>query len=143
MAFMHFISADKPGRDVRATHGLEGRVTINFNRLDKRIPHIPKVSLNQLMLNLIISQYGLCGRVPIDQPFAPINQPIPEEIEKRGTNGFDANFVHRKARSLPVTGAAHRLQLTDNAGFVFVFPSLNTPDKFMSLEVGTAFSFFR
>ena len=143
MMFTHFITADKACRGVCTIHGLEGRATININRFDKWIPHIPEMSLHKLMLDLIVGQYCLRSRVPVDQPFSSINQPVFEEFEKRSPNGFGAHLVHSKARPLPVTGAAHRFQLLDNAGLIFVFPGLHTPNKLLALEVGTPFSFFR
>ena len=124
-------------------HGLEARATSNFHRLDKRVPQIPEMPLNGLMLDFVVGQYRLRGRIPVDQSFAPIDQPVLKQLEKRAANGLDAHVVHGKSRPLPVTRAAHRLQLLDNAGFVLVLPCLHSPDKFIPLEVCPAFSLFR
>ena len=113
------------------------------NRLDKRIPQIPEMPLYQLVLNFIVSQYRLGGWVPVDQSFSPVNQPVFEEFEKCSANGFGTNFIHRKSCSLPVTGAAHRFQLADNASLIFILPGLNTSNKFLTLEVGSPLSLFR
>ena len=125
-------------RDALGTQGRDALATF-----DERIPQVPEMPLHGFMLDFIVGQYRLRGRVPVDQPFTAIDQPILEELEERAANGFDAHVVHGEPRSRPVARAAHRLQLTDNAGFIFVFPRLNPRDEFVSLEVGPAFAFFR
>ena len=113
------------------------------NRLDKRISQIPEMPLHQLVLDFIVGQYRLGGGVPVDQSFSPINQPVFKEFEKCSANGFCTYFIHCKACSLPVTGAAHRFQLADNAGLIFILPGLNTSNKLLTLEVGSPLSLFR
>ena len=92
------------------------------------------------MFDFVVGQHGLGDRVPVDQSFAAVDQAVFEKIEEIGPHGLGARFVHGKAGAVPIAGAAHALELAEDAGFVFVLPGLDVADEFFAGKVGAAFA---
>ena len=132
---------DTRGRDVRDTRGQDARVTGQFDRLDERVFQVPEEALDRLVLDFVVGEDGLRGRVPVDEALAAIDQAVLEELEERRPDRLGADVVHRESGPLPVARAAHRLELAEDRRFVFVLPGLDASDEFLALEVRAAFAF--
>ena len=100
------------------------------------------MAIDFLHFDFVVSQGSLSSRVPVDQALTAVDQPIFEQSEECFADGFGAGFVHRKTLAVPVAGAAHRVELVGDTGFVFVFPGLDFFNEFITLKVGAAFAFF-
>jgi len=60
--------------------------------------------------------------VPVDQPEAAVDQAVPKQAEEGLTNSPCAHSVHGEAGPLPVAGAAHLMELLDDALLILVLP---------------------
>jgi len=116
------------------------RVPANRDRLNERIFQIPEKAFDGLVFHFIIGQHGLRGRVPVDQPFAAINQPIGKKLEKHRPHCFGTNLVHGKACPVPVAGTPHALELPQNSGLIFILPALDVGHEFLAGKVRPAFA---
>ena len=87
------------------------------------------MALNFTHFNFVIRQGGERDGIPVHQPFAAVDQSILEEAEERLADGGGAHFIHREAGAVPIAGAAHRLELFDDRGFVLVLPLLHGGDE--------------
>ena len=65
---------------------------------------MPKVSLDGLMENFVITNGRLQVGIPVDQFFAAIDPLFSEEIIKRAANGGATHVVQCKASSTPIAG---------------------------------------
>ena len=83
---------------------------------------MPKMALNRFVKYLVITYRGLQECVPVDKPFAAVDEALREEIEKRLTHSTRANLIERKSRSVPIAAAPHLFQLRDNPRFILIFP---------------------
>ncbi len=101
------------------------------------------MALHGLVLDLVVREDRLRGRVPVDQALAAIDQAVLEQIEEVGSDGLRANLVHREPRAFPVARAAHRLELAQDRGFVLVLPRLDAFDELLPLEIGAPPAFLR
>src|SRR5438067_1075678 len=90
-----------------AQHGFRprGGKANEFATLFHRVAESPEAALGRLMVHFIVGDGGLELRVPVDQPLAPINAPIAEEIEKGVAHRADADRVKREARPGPIAAA--------------------------------------
>ena len=68
----------------------------------ERVLHVPEVAVDVPGFNFIVSQGGLCCRIPVDQSLAAIDQAILEQPEERFTNSPGADRVHGEPLPLPV-----------------------------------------
>jgi hypothetical protein len=100
-----------------------------LHRLGQRVFQIPEVAVDQFVLDLVVGQNRLRGRVPVDQPLAAKDQAVAEEVEEVGPNRFGAGLVHREPRPRPVARATHRFELGKDAGLVLILPRLDMADK--------------
>ncbi|MBA7672118.1 hypothetical protein ES703_80291 [subsurface metagenome] len=130
----------RPGR---GNSNILNALSCNLNLFDKWITQIPEMSLHHLVLDLIVGQHCLRSRVPIDQPFASIYESVLEKFEERSTNGFCADLIHSEPSSLPVARTAHRPQLFNNPGLVFVFPGLHAGDEVLACKVRSPLALLR
>ena len=90
--------------------------------VDHRIANVPEMALDSLVKNLVITDSCLQVRVPIDQPFTAIDQILAEQVKEGSADCSGTDLIECESRTLPVAGASHLLQLTENAGFVLIFP---------------------
>jgi hypothetical protein len=87
-----------------------------------RIADVPEARLDRLVINLVVADAGLQVDVPVDQPFAAVDQAVFEEFEERLAHGAGAHFVQREARAVPVAGAAEAFELFEDAVAVLLLP---------------------
>ena len=118
-------------------------LAIDLDTFDERITHVPEMALNGFMLDLVVGENGLGGRVPVDQAFATVDQAVFEQVEEVRPYRLGANLVHRETRAPPIARATHGLELTENSCFVFILPRLHARDEFLAFEIRAASSFFR
>ena len=115
---------------------------VNLNTCLQRILQIPEETLDIFVLDFVIGQNRLRRRIPVNQSLPAINKPVTEQLKEIRPHSLSAHLVHRKTRPLPIARTTHTLKLVDDLFFVFLFPLLNTPDKFLPLKIGASFSLF-
>jgi len=72
--------------------------------------------------HLVVADRRLQRRVPVDQPFAAVDELVLEEAEERVADRPGADRIEREPRPLPVAATAHLFELADDAPFVGLLP---------------------
>ena len=119
----------------------DGLVVGRVARVDERVSQVVELALDLLHVHFVVGERGTRDRIPVDQSFAAVDQPLAEETEERLTHGPRTNFVHREPLAVPVAGTAQRTELVGDGFFVLVFPRLHAGDELVTLVVGSAFAF--
>ena len=109
--------------------------------LDQRILHVPKVALYLLVLDLVVGEDGLRGRIPVHQALAAVDQPIFEEFKESGPHGSGADLVHRKPRPPPVATAPHQPELVEDRPLEFILPLLDAGYELVALKIRSPLAF--
>jgi len=78
--------------------------------------------------------------IPVDQPFAPVNEVLLEHLEKGGPDRTGTNRVKSETGSLPITTRADLAQLAKDAFFVLVFPRPDSINKFFTAQFMPGFT---
>ena len=96
-------------------------------RVDHRIAQMPEVALHGFVHDLVVRHRGLQVAVPVDQPRAAKDQPVPKQPEEGPLHRAGADRVHGEALAVPVARTAHGLLLADDARLILRLP---VPDAF-------------
>ena len=91
-------------------------------RVDHRIAQMPEVALHGFVHDLVVRHRGLQMTVPIDQPRAAKDQPVPKQPEEGPLHRARADRVHGEALTIPVARTAHGLLLADDARLILFLP---------------------
>ena len=110
--------------------------------LDEGIAEVVEVPVHFFHLNFVVSQRGLGDRVPVDESFASVDEPIFEELEEGFADCAGADVVHREALTLPIARASHLLELVGDAGFVFVFEVVDELEELFAPGLAFELHFF-
>jgi hypothetical protein len=115
-----------------------------FTRLGivHRIAEMPEAALDRFVINLVVSHRGLKLGIPIHQPFAAKDQPVLEQLEEGVPHRPGQPVVEGETRARPIAGAAHQLELGEDALFVLVFPFLDSFDELLAREFITRLALF-
>ena len=103
--------------------------------VDHRIVEVPEVARHGLVEDLVVADGRLQHGVPVHQPLAAIDQSVAEHLEERMPHRPGALRIERKAGPLPVTGAAHFLELAEDPLFVVVLPLPDAGHKPFAAEL--------
>jgi hypothetical protein len=114
-----------------------------FTRLGivHRIAEMPEAALDRFVINLVVSHRGLKLGIPIHQPFAAKDQPVLEQLEEGVPHRPGQPVVEGETRARPIAGAAHQLELREDALFVLVFPIPDALDQGVAAEVVATLAF--
>ena len=107
-----------------AKHGLRTRCC-NFNKIIltlDRIIDMPEMSGSIFMLYFRITDRSLAFRTPVDDLGAFIDPAFFIKLYKNFKDSIRYAFIHRKALSVPVSGAAKLFKLIYDTSAVFFFP---------------------
>src|SRR5207245_3639916 len=103
---------------------------------------VPERNLDRLVINLVVADARLEVNVPVDQPFALVNQAILEQLEKCLADGAGEAFVEGKSCAGEIGGRAEALELLDDAIAVLLFPLPDAGDEGFAAQIVTGFVFF-
>src|SRR4029078_7338565 len=78
------------------------------------IAQVPEVSAGLDLDHLEIGNGGEQLRVPVDQPFVLVDEPLTMKFYKNFKNGPRQALIHREALARPVARCAKALQLVDD-----------------------------
>ena len=95
------------------------------------------MALHGLIHDLIIGHGSLQLAVPVDQTIAAKNQTVLKHVEERPAHCPGADVIHGEALPVPVTRAAHRLLLADDALLILVLPVPNALHQALAPDVVT------
>ena len=104
-------------------------------RVDHRVAQVPEVTLHLVLVELVVGHSRVQVTVPVHEAVALEDQAVAEHREERVAHRARADFVHREPLSIPVTRAAHRLLLLDDALLVFVLPRPDALDESFATDV--------
>ena len=84
--------------------------------VQQRIADVPETSLNFFVLYLEIRERRLAAWAPVDDPLAPVDQPLVVQLRERRSNGQLRAFIHREDLAVPITrGAQPGMLVRDHA----------------------------
>ena len=107
-----------------------------FGPACQRVFEMPHVAVNLDILDLEVRDCGFEMRVPVDQPFAAIDQAFVIKIDENLEHGVVEVFIHGKGVAIPVTGCAKAFELVDNGRAVFLFPLPDLFNERLAAHVG-------
>ena len=102
---------------------------------------MPEMALDGFLENFIVTHRRLEEGIPVDQSLPSIDPLLCEQIKERLPDCRRAALVERESSSLPVAAAAHPFELSEDPGFILVFPSPNSIDQLFASQVMTRFAF--
>lgn len=109
---------------------------------EDRVAEIPKLGVDGLIDEFVVGEGGLDACGPVDQAFATVDQAFVEEGEEDVTNGFGKAGGHGELGAFPVEGGAEAFELSEDPGFVEVFPRPDPFEHGLSAEIVAGESFF-
>ena len=109
--------------------------------IDHRVLQMPEMALDGFLENFIVTHRRLEEGIPVDQSLPSIDPLLCEQIKERLPDCGRAALVERESSSLPVAAAAHPFELSEDPGFILVFPSPNSIDQLFASQVMTRFAF--
>ena len=117
----------------------------NFNTVSAvfgRITEVIDFAFLVYMVYFNIGNSGLAVRTPVNNIVALVNQAFVVQTYKCFAYCFGAAFIHSKAFTVPVTGAAQFAQLCGDGIAVFFFPCPGAAQKFFTAYFETVGAFF-
>ena len=105
------------------------------------ITDLPEAALDVSVFNFVISKGRMAAGTPVDDVFAAVDEPVAVQLDKNLAHGTGKAFVHGEAQARPVHGAAHGINLVEDAVAVFLAPGPYALDKFLSSQILTALAF--
>ncbi len=96
------------------------------------IAEVVERAVDLFVLDLVVGEGGLGDGVPVDEALASVDQAVFEEAVEGLADRPRADFVHGEALAVPVAGAAHLLELVDDAGLELVLPALHLLDELVA-----------
>ena len=117
--------------------------------IGQRVFEVPHVAGNFEVLDFQIADRGFEMRIPVDQPFGAVDQPVlvhlDEDLDDRiveiaGAVGLGRarRAGHGKGVAVPVAGGAQPLHLAYDGGAVLGFPVPDMAQEFFARHVGAA-----
>ncbi len=91
--------------------------------------------LDFLVLGLLVRQRGPAARAPVDDVFAPVDEPFVVKLHEHFAHRAGEPFVHGKALAVPVAGGAELLKLVGDGRMVLFFPLPHFLDKRLAAQV--------
>jgi len=104
----------------------------------ERVPEVPHVPVDVFHFDFVIGQRSAGDRVPVDQPLAPVDQAVLEELVEGVADRGGAHLVHREAGAVVVAARSHRLELREDDGLVLVLPLLRLLDERFAADLEPA-----
>ena len=86
-------------------------------------------------VHFIVGHSRLQMRVPVNQPFAAVDQPVPEHLEERPPDRFGADLIEGEPCPPPVATRPERFELTDDPLLVGVLPLPDPVDQRLAADV--------
>ncbi len=93
--------------------------------------------MDGLVFQFVVSQGGLGDRVPVDEPTPAVDEPRLEHAHEGVANGPGADLIQSEACPLPVAGAPHALQLSEDAVAILLPPGPDPPHQPFPAQVVT------
>ena len=103
------------------------------------IADMPEMPLRFGHDDFFVGERGATGGIPIDHPFAPVDETFFVKVNEGAEDGLRVSFVHRETFAGPIAGTAEFLELLDDDAAVFVFP---LPDFFQELVAAEVVAMF-
>ena len=107
----------------------------------QRVPQVPHVTGDVLVLDLVVGERGAGDRIPVDEPFAAVDQAVAEQHEEGVADRRGAHLVHREPGAPEVARSAHRDELFDDDLLVLVLPLLGLRDERVAAHRETPHAF--
>ena len=102
------------------------------------IAQIPEAALDLDLLHFEIGDRGEQLRVPVDQPFVLVDQPLAMELDEDLDDRTRQTLVHGEAFAGPVAGGAEPLQLVDDGAAALFLPLPDAFEEFFTPHVAPA-----
>ena len=116
--------------------GGDGNVT---TPIFQRIIEMPKVAIGLALLDFEVGNRRQQARVPINEAFVFVNQPLLIQCHENLEHGFGQAFIHSEALTAPIATCAEAAQLAGNGRAAFFFPLPNALKKFLAAHFAAAF----
>ena len=95
-----------------------------------------------LFVNFVVGNGRLQIRIPVDEPFASIDQTVLEHLEECLTHCLGTNIVQRETDASPVTTGSDALELAEDSLFVSVLPLPDSLNERIATDVIASQAFF-
>ena len=102
---------------------------------------MPEVALHGFVHDLVVRHRGLQMAVPVDQPRAAKDQPVPKQPEEGPLHRARTNRVHGEALAVPIARTAHGLLLADDARLILRLPVPDAFDERLAADVVARLAF--
>ena len=96
---------------------------------------LPQMPLLVLVVDLVVGKGGVAARAPVDDVLAPVDQAFPVELHEDLAHGAGEALVHGEAQALPVHGAAHGVDLVQDAAAVLLAPLPDALDELLAAQI--------
>ncbi len=119
-----------------AQHGLRPRRRYRdeFLRSLDRIADVPEMALGLDLFDFEVGNRRLKFRVPVDEAFVLVDQPVIVEVDKHLEHRARHSFVQGEALTGPVAGGAEPSELIDDGAAGLRLPLPNTLDESLAAE---------
>jgi hypothetical protein len=113
-----------------------GRDLNGAGAVGERVRQVPEFALHLARLDLQVGDGGAELRVPVDQPFVAVEQPVAIELDENLHDRAGEAFVHGEALIGPVHRAAEPAQLAGDLAAALLLPLPDAADELLPAEVG-------
>ena len=116
---------------------------VGIFRPNHRIPYLPQLPRDLLVLHLQIRNRRLASRTPVHNVLPAIDQPFLIQPHKHFAHRARQAFIHREVLAPPIHRGAQPLHLIENGAAIFAFPFPNSLYELFAPQVATSLAFLR